>query len=67
MVRWTDRPPMTIAVDWDVKQQNKQTNHPWEELNGLMVECSTEIQESVVGASLEALYCVLEQDTLSYA
>ena len=23
-VRWTDRPPMTIAVDWDVKQQNKQ-------------------------------------------
>ena len=21
---WTDRPPMTIAVDWDVKQQNKQ-------------------------------------------
>ena len=23
--RLTDRPPMTIAVDWDVKQQNKQT------------------------------------------
>ena len=21
---WTDRPPITIAVDWDVKQQNKQ-------------------------------------------
>ena len=25
MVRFTDRPVMTIAVDWDVKQQNKQT------------------------------------------
>ena len=25
VVRWTDRPVMTIAVDWDVKQQN-QTN-----------------------------------------
>ena len=25
MVRWTDLPVMTIAVDWDVKQQNKQT------------------------------------------
>ena len=24
-VRWTDRPVMTTAVDWDVKQQNKQT------------------------------------------
>ena len=24
VVRWTGRPPMTIAVDWDVKQQNKQ-------------------------------------------
>ena len=22
----TDRPDMTIAVEWDVKQQNKQTN-----------------------------------------
>ena len=26
MIMLTDRPPMTIAVDWDVKQQNKQTN-----------------------------------------
>ena len=25
-VRWTDHPTMTIAVDWDVKQQYKQTN-----------------------------------------
>ena len=25
MVRLTDLPSMTIAVDWDVKQQNKQT------------------------------------------
>ena len=25
MVRLTDRPAATIAVDWDVKQQNKQT------------------------------------------
>ena len=24
-VRWTDRPAMTIAVAWEVKQQNKQT------------------------------------------
>ena len=24
VVRWTDHPAMTIAVDWDVKQQNKQ-------------------------------------------
>ena len=23
VVRWTDRPDMTIAVDWDIKQQNK--------------------------------------------
>ena len=23
VVRWTDCPPMTIAVDWDIKQQNK--------------------------------------------
>ena len=27
MVRSTDHPVMTITVDWDVKQQNKQTNH----------------------------------------
>ena len=29
VVRWTDRPDMTIAVDWDVKNQTKpkQTNH----------------------------------------
>ena len=26
VVRLTDRPIMTIVVDWDVKQQNKQTN-----------------------------------------
>ena len=26
VVRWTNRPAMTIAVDWDVKQQNTQTN-----------------------------------------
>ena len=26
MVRRTDRPAMTIAVAWDVKQHNKQTN-----------------------------------------
>ena len=26
MVKCTDRPVMTIAVDWDVKQQNKPTN-----------------------------------------
>ena len=26
MVRLTDNPTMTIAVDWDVKQQYKQTN-----------------------------------------
>ena len=26
VARWTDRPEMTIAVNWDVKQQNKQTN-----------------------------------------
>ena len=26
VVRWTDRPDMTIAVDWDVKNQTKQTN-----------------------------------------
>ena len=25
VVRWTDRPNMTIAVDWDVKHLNKQT------------------------------------------
>ena len=25
MVRSTDRPVMTISVDWDEKQQNKQT------------------------------------------
>ena len=25
VVRLTNRPIMTIAVDWDVKQQNKQT------------------------------------------
>ena len=25
LVRWTDRPDMTIAVDWDVKNQTKQT------------------------------------------
>ena len=25
VVRWTDRPDLTIAVDWEVKQQNKQT------------------------------------------
>ena len=24
LARWTDHPDMTIAVDWDVKQQNKQ-------------------------------------------
>ena len=27
VVRWTDCPDMTIAVYWDVKQQNKQTNN----------------------------------------
>ena len=27
VVRWTDCPAMTIAVDWDVKQQNKQTKY----------------------------------------
>ena len=27
MVIRTDRPNMTIAVDWSVKQQNKQTNN----------------------------------------
>ena len=28
VVRWTDRPDMAIAVDWDVKHQTKQTkNH----------------------------------------
>ena len=26
MVRCTDRPDMTIAIDWDVKHQTKQTN-----------------------------------------
>ena len=26
VVRWTDRPAMTIADYWDLKQQNKQTN-----------------------------------------
>ena len=26
MVRSTDRPNMTIAVDWDIKQQTNQTN-----------------------------------------
>ena len=26
VVRWTDRPNMTIAVDWDIKHQTKQTN-----------------------------------------
>ena len=26
VVRWTDRPEMTIAIDWDVKHQIKQTN-----------------------------------------
>ena len=26
VVRWTDLHAMTIAVDWDVKQQNKQTS-----------------------------------------
>ena len=26
MVRCTDRPIMTIAVDWDVNQQNKKKN-----------------------------------------
>ena len=25
MVKWTDHPDMTIAVDWDLKQQKKQT------------------------------------------
>ena len=25
VVMWTDRPDMTIAVDWDVKHQTKQT------------------------------------------
>ena len=25
VVRWTDCPHMTIAVDWDVKQQNKES------------------------------------------
>ena len=27
MVRCTDRPDMTIAVNWDVKKQTKQTKH----------------------------------------
>ena len=26
VIRWADLPPMTIAVDWNVKQHNKQTN-----------------------------------------
>ena len=26
VVRWTDCPDLTIAVDWDVKQQIEQTN-----------------------------------------
>ena len=26
VARWTDSPDMTIAADWDLKQQNKQTN-----------------------------------------
>ena len=25
VVRWTDRPNMTITVEWDVKHQTKQT------------------------------------------
>ena len=25
-IKWTQRPDMTIAVDWDVKHQFKQTN-----------------------------------------
>ena len=25
VVRWTDLPDMTIAVDWDIKHQRKQT------------------------------------------
>ena len=28
VVRWTDCPDMTIAFDWDVKNQKKQTNNP---------------------------------------
>ncbi|MEW8547368.1 MAG: hypothetical protein AB2693_27990 [Candidatus Thiodiazotropha sp.] len=27
VVRLTDRPDMTLAVAWDVKQQNKNNNH----------------------------------------
>ena len=55
MVRLTDRPNMTIAVYWDVKQQNK-TKNPCQA--GLLV-----------GDSLPAvsLCCILEQDTLSSA
>ena len=29
MVGSTDRPDMTIAVEWDVKDQTKQTNKIW--------------------------------------
>ena len=32
VVRWTDRPSMTIAVDWDVKNQtelNRKQSRPW--------------------------------------
>ena len=40
MVRWTDRPGMTIAADWDVEHQ---TN-----LNKKSIISSTRIRSSVI-------------------
>ena len=43
MVSRTDRPDMTIAVSWDIKQHNKQTN------------CSGHQQTTKVAGSMEML------------
>ena len=36
MVKLTDRPAMTKADEWDVKQQNKQTN---DRLTQILIQC----------------------------
>ena len=46
VVRWTDHPDMTIAVDWDVKHQTKQTNK-----NCIMLFCCDKSKYTVYWCS----------------
>ena len=53
MVSRTDRPGMTIAVSWDIKQHNKQRPDMLPGLIWFQTNCSGHQQTTKVAASME--------------